>query len=451
MDFNEFQVNEFLTLKLRKGRTYIYILDEEFSQCKYLLIELPRNQLEKYENIDSIDDASDFLDHSLEQSENKVKIPPRVEFWGHCSNLQAWAENDYDTRLLHSNLAFPLLKKLTDVGDPTAERVFKEEIARRIESGHDNVISYLISENYLSYFDESEFEAIIDVLEQRSLKRLFQDHSGNVKPTDLEFLSDVIKLNIRHSKSFQLEPIHSVSPSEKSTQISIEIKGGRIIRLNLINCNLRALPVSIKNLTALQELNLMWNQIAKLPEELGELTSLKKMVLSGNKLMSLHASIGNLKSLELLKMDHNRVEKLPSSMKNLTSLKTFNLWNNKLKEIPQDIGSLNKLRILGLSHNYIKILPEEISNLSNLETLDLSNNVLTRLPENIGNLNQLKVLWVNNNQLESLPRSLLSMENLKQLYLFVNPLNVETDLELQSLLDELTKKGVNIRIPRYMI
>ena len=39
--------------------------------------------------------------------------------------------------------AFPLLKQLTDVGDPLAKRVFKEEIVKRIESNYEPVINFL--------------------------------------------------------------------------------------------------------------------------------------------------------------------------------------------------------------------------------------------------------------------------------------------------------------------
>lgn len=34
-----------------------------------------------------------------------------------------------------STASFPLLKKLTEAGDPFARKVFKEEIAQRLESG----------------------------------------------------------------------------------------------------------------------------------------------------------------------------------------------------------------------------------------------------------------------------------------------------------------------------
>ena len=70
-------------------------------------------------------------------------ITPKQEFWGHCSNIQAWVECEYDTRLLHSNLSFPLLKALSDAGDQLALIRFKEEIALRLEGGYFPVILYL--------------------------------------------------------------------------------------------------------------------------------------------------------------------------------------------------------------------------------------------------------------------------------------------------------------------
>ena len=44
--------------------------------------------------------------------------------------MQVWAEHNYYTRLLHRDITFPLLKKLTEGGDPLARKVFKEEIAK---------------------------------------------------------------------------------------------------------------------------------------------------------------------------------------------------------------------------------------------------------------------------------------------------------------------------------
>lgn len=143
-----FKINNYITLKLENMQTNIYVKDKRFIQCKYLLLDIPTENIEDFDEIDSIDEAAKLLNHSLEgSSKHKFDIAPEVEFWGHCSNLQAWAENRYDTRLLHSNIAFPLLKKLTETGDPLAKRVFKEEIAERFSSGYQSVITYLINQD----------------------------------------------------------------------------------------------------------------------------------------------------------------------------------------------------------------------------------------------------------------------------------------------------------------
>ena len=90
------------------------------------------------------------------------KISPETEFFGHCSNLQVWAENNYNTQLLHSNIAFNLLKKLTEVGDQNAKRVFKEEIGKRVMEGYPTVVSYLLHQGYLQHLDNEELETLID-------------------------------------------------------------------------------------------------------------------------------------------------------------------------------------------------------------------------------------------------------------------------------------------------
>ncbi len=108
---NEYEINEFLTLKLEEKTTNIYVNGRRFGLCKYLLLNIPVQNIESYESINSIDEAADFLGWTVEGQEGvEYNIDPETEFFGHCSNLQAWWEHGYDTRLLHRNLAFPLLK-----------------------------------------------------------------------------------------------------------------------------------------------------------------------------------------------------------------------------------------------------------------------------------------------------------------------------------------------------
>ena len=164
----DFKVNDYITLRLERNDTNIYIKGNYFRQCKYLLIDIPINWISSFDNINSIDEAAEHLDHSLDPFIDEDgnlyrvdRIPPEVEFWGHCSNLQVWHENNYDTRLLHRNLAFPLLKRLNDEGDPLAKRVFKEEIAKRLESNHPTVLKFLIVTGLIYNLDKEELEAVL--------------------------------------------------------------------------------------------------------------------------------------------------------------------------------------------------------------------------------------------------------------------------------------------------
>jgi len=165
-----FKINDYITLKLGKKlssslpkkESVIYVDNKRFTQCKFLLIPIFVNEIKTFDEIDSIDEAEEKMDHSLEYLDRRsAGISIMTEFWAHCSNLQVWVENDYDTRLLHRNLAFPLLKRLTDVGDPIAKKVFKEEIAKRYASGHPSVVRFLEKEGYIRYLSKEELESII--------------------------------------------------------------------------------------------------------------------------------------------------------------------------------------------------------------------------------------------------------------------------------------------------
>ncbi len=73
---------------------------------------------------------------------------------------------------MHRNLAFPLLKALTEAGDIKASHMFKEEIISRFSEGNSTVNFYLINEGYLDYFDENELELIALDPELQIIKNL---------------------------------------------------------------------------------------------------------------------------------------------------------------------------------------------------------------------------------------------------------------------------------------
>lgn len=187
----EFKVNEYLTLKLEGGRTFIYVKGKLFRQCIRLVIHIPVGEVEQYDQIDSIDEAFELyrrLDEKQFYSEdNKLVITPEEEFWGHCSNIQAWVEHDYDIRLLHSNLAFPLLKALAKEGLDRARMRFKFEIMKRFEIGSPFDLLGLIQRGYIFYLGTETIRQKIAVLKENKtiykhiLVRLISELESHLK------------------------------------------------------------------------------------------------------------------------------------------------------------------------------------------------------------------------------------------------------------------------------
>lgn len=53
------------------------------------MINIPVEEISSFNKIESIDDAAELLDPTLEETEGyHYNITPEVEFWAHCSNLQ---------------------------------------------------------------------------------------------------------------------------------------------------------------------------------------------------------------------------------------------------------------------------------------------------------------------------------------------------------------------------
>ena len=165
-------------------------------------------------------------------------------------NLQAWSESAYETKLLHSNLAFPLLKKLTEVGDAPAKKVFKEEISKRLSSGFIPVMKFLANEGYLNELNLEEGEIAVE----------------NLKKIDFS------------------------------------------------NCNLVLFPVMITRAEKLELLNISNNYISELVSEIGNLKKLKTLSMDGNQISVLPKELGKLEALEYLTLSFNNLKKLPESI-----------------------------------------------------------------------------------------------------------------------------------------
>ncbi|UCD02108.1 MAG: hypothetical protein JSV23_03575 [Promethearchaeota archaeon] len=156
----KFTINEFLDLRLEDGKTNIYVNNELFMHCKHILLTVPLDEIDDFNSVDEFIERSDkHYEFSIDYT---IEISPETRFWVHCSNIQAWYENNYNTCLIHSNLAFPLLNKLKKAGDFLAGKVFKEEVAKRFENGNLNVIQFFLYNHYLDCLNKEELELLLE-------------------------------------------------------------------------------------------------------------------------------------------------------------------------------------------------------------------------------------------------------------------------------------------------
>ena len=492
----EFKVNEYITLKLEETNTVLYINEERFDQCFRLLLNIP---IDDFENIESIDKVIDILEKPPIGG-IKVDFKENNEFWAHCSNIQAWVDNKYDTRILHRNLAFPLLKRLTEIGDPVARRVFKEEIAKRLLSGHGAVILYLFNEGYLEYFEEEELDSLIAEIPVSGLFDYFpiiSSYEGKFKPLinnrDSEVVNEYISLKAlqesikKEGRKFLFKPVGSHHPEDflfleeedyieeyhdipkmeyshnKNRIIGISLYNrlwrdygrfpdslgnfSKLEILDLSSCFLKAsaFPQSLTNLKSLKGLYIQYNELESIPPPFFQLKSLKKLVARKNKIRFLDNAIGNLVLLEDLILDNNRLEQLPESIGNLTNLKRLDLEYNLIKQVPESIGNLHNLVELNLRcaltmeipEGELHRLPKSFNQLKNLKILDIEGNCWEEsVLKQIVELTMLEELTMDS---LDIPPSFKNLSRLKKLYIHFKGLNRYKFSDTITLLPSLEK------------
>ncbi len=124
--------------------------------------------------------------------------------------------------------------------------------------------------------------------------------------------------------------------------------------------------------------NLYFRMPGVLPSELGNLTSLVSLEISGSGFDgNLPPELGNLANLQRLDLNNNKFSGcVPPELGNLANLQWLDLTGNELSgALPPELGNLANLQWLSLSDNELSgELPPELSNLANLQRLDLSNN-----------------------------------------------------------------------------
>ncbi|KAF1466850.1 E3 ubiquitin-protein ligase LRSAM1, partial [Spheniscus demersus] len=107
------------------------------------------------------------------------------------------------------------------------------------------------------------------------------------------------------------------------------------------------------------------------------LITVKVLDLHDNQLASIPADIGQLTSLQVLNLERNLLKCLPQSVGDLAQLQMLNVKGNKLKELPATVSGLRSLRTLDISENMLQELPRVLAHIRTLETLTLDASSMT--------------------------------------------------------------------------
>ncbi|XP_042497572.1 uncharacterized protein LOC122076324 [Macadamia integrifolia] len=196
-------------------------------------------------------------------------------------------------------------------------------------------------------------------------------------------------------------------------------------------------PASFSGLCSLKSLSLGCCNLSEdaIPSDLGSLSTLQELDLSGNKFNNLPSSISQLHQLQLLSLnDCARLQSLPdlpsslkilcakgTSMESLPNLeelpllKKLELGNNNFCSLPSSISRLSQLRMLDLENcTRLQSLPELPSSLGYLLASGCTS--MERIP-NLGNLTSLGELDLDHSNIYSLPDSIRLLTQLESLSL----------------------------------
>jgi len=373
-----------------------------FNQCKYLLLDIPTSRVREYDNIGSIDEAADQLDRSLEGNHNSYsyfrRITPETEFWGHCSNMQAWAENGYDTRLLHRNLAFPLLKTLVDAGDPQAKRVFKEQIALRIVSGYPSVVEFLSQQGYLKYLTKNELQTVSEdpqfitglldnflyYKERSNHLTFFMRNASNLLPNlFLYSFSNEKYQQLSNQLLTQIRQLRHTEQQQTVSKIIDKLEDGEFYIdiediVNIFGIKFIVSCLTPQQLNSLFQHKMFKNSLLKYESKIFFIENYEHLDLSGKQIKDITKLEGleNFSQVTKVILDNNSLTDI-KGLEILKNIEELSLQHNRFKVL-NGFEKFPRLKKLNLAHNYITRL-NGLSHIHNLEVLDLSHNKILEI------------------------------------------------------------------------
>ena len=135
------------------------------------------------------------------------------------------------------------------------------------------------------------------------------------------------------------------------------------------------LPLAIRQMTRLTELNVSDNRLLVLPPAVAEMYELRELKLDHNKLRSVPPTIKVL-AAERERTQCGEIERMDAdfgstTLQNLTNLTKLSLIDNLIEVLPDDVGEMMWLEELSVIGNNLKLVPWPYGKMKALEKLEV--------------------------------------------------------------------------------
>jgi hypothetical protein len=176
-------------------------------------------------------------------------------------------------------------------------------------------------------------------------------------------------------RSGQLQGITRLDLAAGLTEFPIEILdlADSLEILNLSDNHLRSLPADLGRLHKLKIIFLSNNNFEEVPEVLANCPNLSMVGFKSNKIRVLGENILPLNVRWLILTD-NQLERLPNSIGRLEKLQKLMLAGNQLRSLPDQMAACQNLELIRLAANRLESLPSWLFSLPRLSWLAYAGN-----------------------------------------------------------------------------
>eukprot|EP00942_MAST-04A_sp_MAST-4A-sp1_P009889 g9889.t1 len=363
---------------------------------------------------------------------------------------------------------FPAFMMLTKL-DAILEEIIRSRTAAATVKAQENTASQVSRRRKSLYRGLSHFE--IAEQQQAAVPRAVHMGAAGCKCVfGLMFLSiAIVQLAVQHNTT--CEPFLWENCAVKTPFCGNAFHPTcNCVVLNVRKHNWTALPVEIKEMTALKRVKIShgpltsifedfgssfkeltyvdfsYNELTAVPESVGNL-KINRLILANNNLVDLPSSVWKNKDIFWLELDNNNVYKISPEIENAQYLTVLLISNNSLLTLPNELfvdktKTNSKIRSLCLDGNNLVEIPKAIRFASALANFKVQNNYISNIPKEIGKLKKLHNIDLRNNTIKDLPEEILQLkDSLEFIYLHSNPICSNGWLDGEKDVNDMIKKA----------